>query len=223
MTIIKERRLPRNVNYPRFYEFDPKVCLICSECPASKGTSKWADVAKVNLGVAVHTNWKEEDHQISTVYICESPSNKETSHALPSVGATGKGIYESQYGSITDYWLDLLDDNIYRTNIVRCQADAGLQKSIDTTRKNQRVREAFEHCQDHLFHELEKIFQTNTSSQISFVLAIGKYPKGNFPIQIKKTKNIINRLKDTYPSIIVDIKIQPHLSRNNRILESNRT
>jgi hypothetical protein len=193
MATIKERKTILNVNYyPRFYEFNPKDCCICSECPANTGDDKWKEVAAINLGVAVHTNWKLNNNAINIVYICESPSNKETSYALPSVGRTGKGIYKNEIGTpVVDYWLDDLDSKIYRTNIVRCQADAGLQTQVDTTRKNQRVKAAFDnYCSQHLRNELNKIFNNCTTGSIRLVLAIG----GDFPRQIKKTEAMINRL-----------------------------
>lgn len=208
-TPIKERANILNPNYPRFYEFDSTQCLICSECPANKGTDYWSNVAAINLGVPVHTNWRKENTQINTVYICESPSDKETSHALPSVGRTGQKIYkyENQVPSLPADWLDTLDKNIYRTNIVRCQADAGLQKRVNTTTKNHRVRRAFkDYCHLHLKNELDKILENHrlNGNKIKFVLAIGK----GFSDETKKVKDMIGDLASKYSLSSNDFSIE---------------
>lgn len=210
--MCKERSQVKSPNYIRFYEFDSSVSDICQACPANQGSDTWKALQKRVLGAAVHTNWPRSGamKNVAKIYICESPSDKESSHGFPSVGATGRGIFERQYGNLREGWLDLLDEKIYRTNIVRCQADAGLQKRFNTTLKNQRVRSAFQFCSQHLSCELGNIFRTSKDQQItllSFVIAIGH----SFPKQIRSVQKLIDKFQLRY-GINVKIEIQKHPS-----------
>lgn len=210
--MLKERSQVKSPNYIRFYEFDSSASAICQACPAKQGSDTWKALQKRVLGAAVHTNWPCSDtmKNVSKIYICESPSDKESSHGFPSVGATGRGIFERQYGDLREGWLDLLDEKIYRTNIVRCQADAGLQKRVYTTLKNQRVRSAFQFCSQHLSFELDHIFSTSKDQKItslSFVIAIG----GSFPKQIRWVQKLIDAFQLQY-SINVEVNIRNHPS-----------
>lgn len=175
---VKERSSPKDPNYSRLYEFDPGNSQICSNCPAKCGTGNWNSVLSRVRGVPVHTNWPAtSDQRISLVYVCESPSNREFSHGLPTVGATGQGIYkrEKRLNNIQAEWLDWLDDKVYRTNLVRCQADSGLQKRVDSL-KDSRVEEAAIHCIEHLRREVEVIVRSSQADQaerLEFVVSIG--------------------------------------------------
>ncbi len=175
MSPIKERKTPIDSNYARYYEFDTSLCLICKECPGRTGKNDWSKIIKSNLGRAVHTNWKKENNNITEVFICESPSSKESSYGLPSVGTTGQAIYRSVFGvkNLGDFWLDQLDTRTYRTNIVRCQADSGLQKRVNTSIKNARVKSAFDYCKTHLEIEITNILKDSTGT-INFYLAAGQ-------------------------------------------------
>lgn len=191
---VKERTATRSPNFPRFYQFEPRDSDICAECPAKLGTGEWSNVPSRCLGAPVHTNWKADGGRIDIVYICESPSNKETSHDLPSVGATGRGVYKALFGNVVAGWLDILDDRVYRTNIVRCQADAGLQKRTDNTTKNRRVRAAFTFCQRHLREELAKVFSKcirDGVDRMKVVIAVGD----GFPAQVQTVKNLVAEIK----------------------------
>jgi hypothetical protein len=126
--------------------------------------------------VPVHTNWPASSGQrISVIYVCESPSNREFSHGLPAVGTTGQRIYKREKNSniLQAGWLDWLDDNVYRTNLVRCQADSGLQKRVHLI-KNNRVEEAAIHCIEHLKLEIEAIVESSQAEFLRFVVAIGR-------------------------------------------------
>ena len=174
---VKERRMAIDPNYERFYEFDSANSDVCSACPAKGGSESWANVLNRVRGVPVHTNWPTaESARIGTVYICESPSNREFSHGLPSIGLTGQAIYKNEYQQpkLCNYWLDMMDAEIYRTNLVRCQADSGLQKRVDR-HKAQRVNCAAPHFIKHLDREIQKIAMVaaNSDIEIRFVVAIG--------------------------------------------------
>jgi hypothetical protein len=193
---VKERIQPCNPNFRRFYEFDASTSDICRDCPAKLGNGEWEALPKRSLGAPVHTNWPELRPIMSAqkIYICESPSDKETSHDLPTVGATGQGIFKRAYGNLTTGWLDKLDAEIYRTNIVRCQTDAGLQKRADATRKNRRVRSAFSFCVNHLQEELTKIvlqYSSGNAAQLNIVIAVGSH----FPILIREVCNRIQNIQ----------------------------
>jgi hypothetical protein len=126
-------------------------------------------------GVPVHTNWPfDATEAISTLYVCESPSNREFSHGLPSVGLTGQAIYKNEHSiaKLPDCWLDTLDGSVYRTNLVRCQADAGLQKRVDREKK-MRVNEAAQKCILHLQAELSLIAENKIGTELHVVVAIG--------------------------------------------------
>ncbi|MBN1203347.1 MAG: hypothetical protein JXB05_00295 [Myxococcaceae bacterium] len=173
---VKERQTPKNPNYSRFYEFAPVTSEICSNCPSKCGTGNWNDVLARVRGVPVHTNWPEDSRQsISLIYVCESPSHREFSHGLPAVGSTGQRIYKSQRNlrGVDAGWLDWLDDNIYRTNLVRCHADSGLQKRVDR-KKDIRVNEAACHCIYHLMQEIMAIVGSSQAERLIFVVAIGR-------------------------------------------------
>jgi hypothetical protein len=188
---VKERSTPKDPNYQRFYEFDPGNSEHCSRCPAKCGTGEWNTVLARVRGVPVHTNWPAAGEQpISRVYICESPSDREFSHGLPTVGMTGQGIYKGlkTQGNLEIGWLDWLDDNVYRTNLVRCQADSGLQKRVGG-KKNARVKEAANHCFNHLQLKIERIVASQTKPP-QFTVAIGS----GFPEWKTKVEELI---KDT--------------------------
>jgi hypothetical protein len=173
---VKERQTPKDPNYPRFYEFDPVTSKICSNCPAKCGTGNWNDVLARVRGVPVHTNWPAASGQsISLIYVCESPSNREFSHGLPAVGTTGQRIYkrEMKLKNVQAEWLDRLDGNVYRTNLVRCQADSGLQKRVDP-KKDIRVEEAAIHCIEHLKLEVKAVVESSQAEVLRFVVAIGR-------------------------------------------------
>ncbi len=210
--MLKERSQVKSPNYIRFYEFDSSVNDICQACPANQGSDSWKALQRRVLGAAVHTNWPRSGamKKVSKIYICESPSDKESSHGFPSVGATGRGIFERQYGDLREGWLDLLDEKIYRTNIVRCQADAGLQKRVNATLKNQRVRSAFQFCSQHLSYELDHIFRTSLDQKItslSFVIAVGH----SFPMQIRSVQKLIDEFQLRY-GINAEVIIRNHPS-----------
>ncbi|MCP3065874.1 hypothetical protein LXT21_44640 [Myxococcus sp. K38C18041901] len=173
---LKERQTPKNSNYLRFYQFEPVTSTICSNCPAKCGTGNWDDVLARVRGVPVHTNWPAASGQsISLIYICESPSIREFSHGLPAVGTTGQQIYrhENELNNVQAGWLDWLDDNVFRTNLVRCHADSGLQKRVDR-KKNVRVKEAATHCIEHLKLEIKAIVESSQAEFLRFVVAIGR-------------------------------------------------
>lgn len=208
---IKARNSVLNPNYLRFYRFDSFVSRHCENCPAKTGSDDWASAPSTSFGAPVHTNWSEDRHEITTIYICESPSDKETSHNIPSVGKTGQGIYKAEIGELTEGWLDVIDEYLYRTNIVRCQADAGLQKWVDTTLKNKRVRQAFVFCLRHLKRELIKIFwscQSNNIINLKIVLAIGSA----FPNQEKETKRLITSINRHFSNVEVNVSTMDHPS-----------
>ncbi|MFZ4856789.1 MAG: hypothetical protein ACOYL3_10370 [Desulfuromonadaceae bacterium] len=189
MTPVKERREPINPNYARFYEFDPVKSEFCLKCPAKCGTKNWSKVLIRVRGIPVHTNWaKAPNKSITTVYICESPSNREFSHGLPSVGKTGQAIYkDNSERKLSKGWLDELDDKVYRTNLARCQADSGLQKRIDS-KKNDRVNDAAVYCIKHLLAKVSLIAERNDGLAILFKLAIGN----GFPEWTTKVEKMIN-------------------------------
>lgn len=208
---IKPRNAILNPNYFRFYSFSAKECSHCQNCPARTGGTEWEAVPFGMLGNPIHTNWHKDKYDISTVYVCESPSNKETSHSLPSVGKTGQGIYKAEIGEITDGWLDVIDEYVYRTNIVRCQADAGLNGRVDSTYKNKRVKVAFGFCKKHLTREFILIFavcQKQNINKLKIVLAIGKA----FGAQEKEVNSIITKIKRRFPTIEIDLTSVDHPS-----------
>lgn len=165
-----------NPNYDRFYEFVSKLNDACLNCPSFKKEGNWSTVLERVCGVPVHTNWPlASKNAISVVYVCESPSNREFSHGLPSVGTTGQQIYKQIFKSnLEPGWLEKLDRTTYRTNLVRCQADSGLQKRINDSWKNNRVEEAAPWCFNHLEAEITQISQRPRLKKIMFVIAIGK-------------------------------------------------
>jgi hypothetical protein len=129
----------------------------------------------------------------STVYICESPSNREFSHGLPSVGLTGQAIFKKEYQKpgLSDGWLDRIDLEIYRTNLVRCQADSGLQKRVDHEKK-QRVNDAARHCINHLRNEISLIASAavRNNVEVNFVVAVG----AGFPVWVRDVKELIKSI-----------------------------
>lgn len=172
----KARLSPKDPNYTRFYEFDTRAAKICCGCPALNGMMSWSTILFRIRGVPVHTNWPaDKASSISTVYICESPSDKEFSQGFPTVGKTGQRIYkdEKPAGNIEDGWLDYLDQHFYRTNLVRCQADSGLQGRVDDE-KNLRVDEAAHYCFRHLEAELRLIAKKQKGTKVRFVIGVGK-------------------------------------------------
>lgn len=190
----RERLTVKDPNYARFYEFDPGNSEVCSECPAKCGTVSWTNVLKRVRGVPVHTNWPlAEAKPPSTVYICESPSNREFSHGLPSVGRTGQAIFKKEYqkSGLSDGWLDRIDLEIYRTNLVRCQADSGLQKRVDHEKK-QRVNDAAPHCINHLRNEISLIASAAVGNNVEmhFVVAVG----AGFPVWVRDVKELIKSI-----------------------------
>lgn len=176
MAPIKERRAVKNPNYARFYEFESANSEICSKCPAKCGTKNWGTTLNRIRGVPVHTNWPSVTGvPIKTIYICESPSNREFSHGMPSVGLTGQSIYKKEFSPMLKLnWLDQLDESVYRTNLVRCQADSGLQKRVGNE-KNMRINDASEHCIRHLHAEISNICKISRDYKtiITFNVAIG--------------------------------------------------
>lgn len=174
MVTIRERKSVRNPNYKRFYEFSSHESRICSACPAKTGEGAWNAVLSRVRGVPVHTNWPSDGSvHISSVFICESPSNREFSHGFPTVGRTGQQIFKTWSKSLlVEGWLDQLDNDVYRTNLVRCQADAGLQKRVDRE-KQQRVKAAAPRCIRHLEAEIEAIAACSCEASIEFTVAVG--------------------------------------------------
>lgn len=188
MTYIK-REILSDPNYKRYYQVSDHVD-ICNGCPAKSGTDNWDLIYEGVKFKPVDTNWPEEPVlQADKIVICESPSNEETSYGVPSVGATGRGIYKKILKQeIEKGWLDKLDKLVYRTNIVRCQADAGIKGNYKL--KNHRVRDAWCCCSRHLEVELEKILSNFKAEELIIYVAIG----GDFPRQKEKAMEIINDL-----------------------------
>lgn len=190
-----KRKKFKDSNYERYYDAE-KNSGKCNCCPAKDGNSKWKGIYSNLLKSPVNTNWKKNDNNISKIIICESPSDSETSYGLPVVGRTGQGIYKGILGNeeLKIGWLDELYKECYITNIVRCQADAGVKGCFKNyrTKKNQRVREAWEYCQEHFKLEMGKIFKNiSKTNKLEIYISIGN----SFPCQKKEVVNILEELK----------------------------
>lgn len=207
MTIKKYTSKNHNFNFKRFYEVkDNKI--LCEECPANKGTNKWQGVYKPILNNPVNTNWKDcEQIKVENVVISESPSNHETSIGVPTALTTGQKIYKYFTGKekVKDGWLEELDEIIYRTNIVRCQADSGI-KSYGA-KKIDRVLDAWAYCKIHLEKELDKIIRTiDINTNLTIYIAPGE----KFDNQAKQIKKTINKLVKKYRKNNITIKEEHH-------------
>jgi hypothetical protein len=129
----------------------------------------WDIDERSNIG-PVNTNFFLNTRKIRMVIICESPSYLEVANGFPTVGTTGKCIFNnlvrsgvinssedelpSKYCYPTHYKL-FEKYGIYITNLVRFQADFGIKS--DVALKNKKVKKAWNINKRFLFEELSKI------------------------------------------------------------------
>ena len=123
----------------------------------------------------MNTNFPKGRTDIKLVVVCESPSITEIIEGYPTIGDTGKKLYNrwrEAHGlpalrnfSIKDHYPEFAANGIYITNLVRCRADYG---ATSLQEKNKRVKEAWPLNAPYLQEELSKIHSVSPDAYVLF-------------------------------------------------------
>ena len=152
----------------RFYEVQNPE-LLAQKCRVLWGLPPQADIGPVN------TNFPQGSIGIKLVVVCESPSITEIIEGYPTIGDTGKKLYNrwrEAHGlpklknfSIKDHYHKFEANGIYITNLVRCRAD---HSTVSLQEKNRRVKEAWPLNAPYLQEELYKIRSVSPEAHVVF-------------------------------------------------------